>query len=804
VLLIEDNPADSRLIREYLAEERDAHFDVAVASRLGAGLDHLTHHGADAVLLDLSLPDSQGLDTFSTLRAHHPGVPVVVLTGLADDAVALQAVQRGAQDFLVKGDVNSVLLARAVRYAVERRRAEETVRRRNQELTLLNRVIAVSIAVGEPEQLLQVACEEMAAVFRLPRVTARLVDDERTAVRVVAEYAVEGLPSSLGWEEQLAGNACLQQLLEERSPLTVYADEAGGNGPADAASSPHPMLGLMRRLNLQALLRVPLVADNVAVGCLSLCSQAPHRFTTEETQLAQRVADQVGSALTRVRLERNQRRLITAVEQIGEAIILASLDGSIQYVNPAFEQLTGYGAAEARGRSLDLLAGRDTNAETMAEVQSALARGDTWRGRLTSRSRDDTTSVADVTAGPVRDDRGSIVSYVIVARDITQELQLEERYRQAQKMEAVGRLTGGIAHDFNNLLTAINGFAELAQLDLTPDHPAWEKVTRVLNSGQRAVKLVSQLLAFSRKQIIRPQVLDLNARVAEMGSMLRHIIGEDILLVTVLAPDLWPIKADPAQLEQVIVNLVVNARDAMPSGGKLTIETANVALDTAYAANHLEVLPGEYALLAISDTGIGMSPEVMSHLFEPYFTTKGVGKGSGLGLATVFGIVKQNGGHISCYSEEGVGTTFKIYLPRVHAATPGCEATAEAVGPGGRETVLVVEDSPEVRAMICQALQLHGYRVLEARDADSGVRLVADFPEVIHLLVTDVVMPGAGGRQLAHALTAARPDLKVLFISGYTENAIAHHGVLDANVAFLQKPFTMAVLARKVRSVLDS
>jgi PAS domain S-box-containing protein len=398
------------------------------------------------------------------------------------------------------------------------------------------------------------------------------------------------------------------------------------------------------------------------------------------------------------------------------------------------------------------------------------------------------------------------VSGVLARVRLDQERQrLEERYYQSQKMDAIGQLTAGIAHDFNNLLTAVNGFTELLGLQLPPDDPLQEYVGKVLDSGQRAADLVGHLLAFARKQILEPQVLDLNAVVAQMEVMLRRIIGEHIGLKTILAPDLWPVKVDAARIEQVIVNLAVNARDAMPGGGKLTIETANVVLDETYVASHLGAKPGDYVLLAVSDTGVGMSQEVQTHIFEPFFTTKKRGEGTGLGLATVYGIVKQSGGDIQVYSEEGHGTTFKIYLPSTkEAAHPLHRPGIEEKLPPGNETILLVEDDAGVRDLARLLLQEWGYSVLEAKNGQEALRLAASHSGPIHLLLADVVMPGMNGMFMAECLTKEHPGLKTLFMSGYTNGAIAYQERLKPGAAFLQKPFSSMALARKVRQVLDA
>ncbi len=399
---------------------------------------------------------------------------------------------------------------------------------------------------------------------------------------------------------------------------------------------------------------------------------------------------------------------------------------------------------------------------------------------------------------------GHLVRVWGTQRDVTDQRHLEEQFRQSQKMEAVGQLAGGIAHDFNNLLTAILGNTQLLLRELPPGDSKRGDVEEIRKASERAASLTRQLLAYSRRQMLQPVVLDLNVVVAEMDKLLRRLIGEHIALVTVLAPDLGRVKADPNQLEQVIVNLAVNARDAMPEGGKLTIETANVDLDEAFARAHLGSVPGAYAMFALTDTGSGMDATVRAHLFEPFFTTKEVGKGTGLGLATVYGIVKQSDGYISVYSEPGHGSSFKIYLPRI--ATPARAAAGpQKGGPArGTETVLVVEDEPAVLSLSRRALEAQGYVVLAASDAASALRVVERHGGMIHLLLTDVVMPGLSGRELADQLAGQRPGIRVLYMSGYPGDAVVQHGTLPSGSAFLQKPFSPDGLARKVRDLLDA
>jgi two-component system cell cycle sensor histidine kinase/response regulator CckA len=381
---------------------------------------------------------------------------------------------------------------------------------------------------------------------------------------------------------------------------------------------------------------------------------------------------------------------------------------------------------------------------------------------------------------------------------------LRSQFEQSQKMESIGRLTGGIAHDFNNMLTVINGYSEMLMAQFSPGTPQRNDLQEILGAGQRAASLTRQLLAFSRRQILVPKVIALNQIVTDMGRMMKRLIGEDIELVSSLTQGLEPIKADPGQIEQVIMNLVVNARDAMPQGGKLTLETANVQLDEAYARAHVTVTPGPYVMLAVSDTGAGMDRETLTHLFEPFFTTKEIGKGTGLGLATVYGIVKQSGGNIWVYSEPGQGATFKIYFPAIQETIEVPSQAAPRAIPRGSETVLLVEDDVAVRKLASSILQRSGYIVLEAGGGPEALEIVAGHSGVISLLITDVVMPGMSGRDLSKRLSEIRPGLPVLFLSGYTSNAIVHHNVLDSGVNFLQKPFTPEGLAHKVREVLNT
>jgi two-component system cell cycle sensor histidine kinase/response regulator CckA len=501
--------------------------------------------------------------------------------------------------------------------------------------------------------------------------------------------------------------------------------------------------------------------------------------------------------------EADQARLAAIVECSEDAIVSMTVDGIVVNWNPGAERLYGYVAEEMIGRPISVLFAPDHYQEYL-HIMEKVRKGERLPAYDTVRRRKDGTAItASVDICPIEVRDGEIVGASKIAHDITRMKQLEEQFRQSQKMEAIGRLAGGVAHDFNNLLTVICGYNDLVLNDLPPEDHTRGLLTEIKKAGERAATLTRQLLAFSRKQVLEPKVLDLNAVVANCEKMLKRLVGEDIDLVAVLDPALGRVKTDPGQIEHVLMNLVVNARDAMPQGGKLTIETANVVLDQTYCRSHAGVKPGHYIMLAVSDTGCGMDEQTKARIFEPFFTTKEPGRGTGLGLAMVYGFIKQSEGHVYVYSEPGIGSTFKIYLLEVGGPVVGKLPEAIETAPHGSETILVVEDEVEVRALIRHVLQTCGYTVLEAANGGEAIPLAEDHQGPVHLLVSDVVMPEMGGRRLAERIVALKPGIKVLYVSGYTADAVVRHGVVASEAAFLQKPFTPGVLARKVREVLD-
>jgi two-component system cell cycle sensor histidine kinase/response regulator CckA len=492
------------------------------------------------------------------------------------------------------------------------------------------------------------------------------------------------------------------------------------------------------------------------------------------------------------------------VDQAIFGIYRSTPGGRLLTVNPALVRMLGYDSAE---EVLALDMAREVYAEPTERSRLLVehAGADFREADVVWKRKDGRLINVRLTVRVVYAPDGEIECFESFAEDVTEKRALGEQLRQAQKMEAVGRLAGGIAHDFNNLLTAILSYVDFLLLSLGSDHPAREDAEEVRRAALKAADLTRQLLAFSRRQVLQPKLLDLNTIVVEMEKLLRRLIGEDVVLLTSLAGGLGVVRADPSQLEQVIVNLSVNARDAMPAGGTLTIETANVEAGGIHGQGRVAVAPGRYVMLRMRDTGEGMDARTQARLFEPFFTTKEQGRGTGLGLATVYGIVKQSGGYIWVDSERGKGTTFTVHLPRVEAAgTAAGPPAAHRESPRGAETILLVEDDDAVRDLCRRALVAQGYRVLEASNGEQALELAEEHGGPIHLLLTDVVMPGINGRELAERLGATRPDAALLFVSGYTEDVMVHRGAQEADIPFLQKPFTPAGLLGKVREVLDA
>jgi two-component system cell cycle sensor histidine kinase/response regulator CckA len=772
VLIVDDDPN----LRKTLSAILKARGYRPTAVGTGkAALERIEEEPPDVALIDLRLEDIPGLEVMQWFKERWPATECIVLTGHASQASAIEAINLGAYSYVQKPyDAEQLLVT--IRRAIEKREAEQTLRReRNRCQTYLDIVGVMLVALNQKGEITlvnrkgcQVLGYEEDALIGRNWFDTCLPTQIREEASSVFQLLMAGDTDLVGYYE----NPVLTSSGEERIIAwhnTVLTDEAG-----------------------------------TITGTLG---------SGEDVTERKRVESQRDASLEELSAERNLLR--TLIDNMPDFIYVKDRESRFLVGNIAVARLMGVATPDG------LLGNRDFDfypeelaARYYAGDQEVMATGEP----LIAREEPGADSEGNMrwfstTKAPLRDAAGEIIGIVGIGRDITERMQVEEEREnlqaqllQSQKMEAVGQLTAGIAHDFNNLLTAITGFAQLIQLRLAPDDPIQGMVVKIWDSGQRAAGLVRQLMTFSRRQIIDPQLLDLNAAVADMDDMLLRVIREDVELKMALAPDLWPVMVDPAQIEQVIVNLAVNAADAMPHGGKLTIETSNVVLDENYVADHLEAQPGEHVLLAVSDTGVGMSHGVQAHLFEPFFTTKERGEGTGLGLATVYGIVKQSGGDIWVYSQEGHGTAFKIYLPRAEGTVellPRAEEAGARAMPAGGETILLVEDNAEVRGLARQVLERQGYTLLEAGNGQQALALAASHTGPIHLLLTDVIMPGMSGSSLSERLVQSHPDVRILYMSGYTDDTIRHHGVLGTGIAFLQKPFNSSDLARKVRTVLD-
>lgn len=760
VLVAEDEPAHAEAIRRAL-QAGPVRAEVRVAGTLQEYREAAAKEPPDIALLDLNLPDGRAVEVL-TSPPELGGFPVLIMTSFGDQQIAVEALKAGALDYIVKSQESFAALPRIVERALRewgllraRRKDEEALARSEARYRkLVENIHDVVISVDANGRVVYVS----------------------PAIQRIYGYAPE-------------------ELLGRSFQDFIHPDDVAGVLESfvrtlEGAVSPYEFRGIDKQGRIHHLR---------ATSHLRLEGGVPAGIDGVLVEITE-----LHHALEAQRLSAERWR--ATFDAISDVVCVLSGDRRFAEINAAGRRALGLPLEEILGRSCEEV---DRGRQDPIVACLALSAGSAAGNGAARHPQAGKTF--DVLWWPISGAAGRPGGTVHIVKDVTAELaarkereELAERLKLSQRLEAVGRLAGGVAHDFNNLLSVILGYAAFAAKELHASDPIRGHIVEIQTAGQRAAALTRQLLAFSRKQVLEPEVLDLNRVLAGIESMLRRLLREDIDVEVHPGAELGGVLADPGQLEQVIVNLAVNARDAMPAGGKLTIATENVELDDAYASRHVAVRPGRFVLLSVSDTGEGMDAATRERIFEPFFTTKENGKGTGLGLATVYGIVKQSGGNIWVYSEPGYGSTFKVYLPRVDAPAVEAAHSPAPVATGGDETVLLVEDEDAVRRLAERILRGEGYAVLTAANGGEALLVSEQRRGKIDLLLTDVVMPRMSGRELAERLAKESPGLKVLYMSGYTDDAIVHHGVLDPGTRFIGKPFSAAELARKVREALDA
>jgi len=797
VLLIDDDEDDYILTRELFSLVKGGRYVLDWSPSYEEGLKVAARREHHVCLVDYRLGERSGVQLIREAREARLTTPMILLTGQGDYDLDVEAMEAGATDYLVKDETSPTRLERTIRYAVrlntERCRAEEELAAYAQKHAAVAEIGRLALTGGELTDLFAEAVSLVARTLGVEycKVFELLPDGDALILKAgmgwKAEYAVDQFTVSAGKESQ-AGFT-----LRSDEPVVVEDLRTESRFIGSPLLRDHRVVS-----GMSVIIRGP----ERPYGVLSAHTTSMRRFAPDDVSFLSAVANVLAEAIGRKHAEDNVRQSESQFRALFEnaldAVLIANDQGAYVDANPAACDLLGVSYNEVIGRTINAFTEQDDPGAASGMLQQFLKEG-RIRGELRLRRADGNVVEVEFSATanflPGR--------HLALLRDVTERRKLEEQLRQSQKLESVGMLAGGIAHDFNNILTVITGYSDLTLKGLDNGDPLVNYVEGIEKAAARAASLTRQLLAFSRKQVLQPKVIDLNSVIMNIEKMLGRLVGEDMELCTSPGFGLGSVKADPGQIGQVILNLVVNARDAMPKGGKITIETANIYLDEEYARQHIAVQPGWYVMLAVTDNGHGMDVETQRNIFEPFFTTKEQGKGTGLGLSTVYGIVKQSGGNILVYSEVGVGTTFKIYFPLVDEQVAEPEVAAMRLeSAAGNETILLAEDEEMVRHLAREKLKMHGYTVLEGANAEEALLICQQYEGPIHLLLTDVVMPQMSGKELAEQVVSLRPDTRVLYMSGYANQSIVHNGILDSDIAFIGKPFTPDALVLKVVEVL--